>query len=66
MEEMMTLLKKKIRHVSPSLLISTAQSIQLSAETLDFLSSVEVDWYLDASGIKKLGVFLKQTDVNDM
>ena len=62
----MTLLKKKIRHVSPSLLISTAQSIQLSAETLDFLSSVEVDWYLDASGIKKLGVFLKQTDVNDM
>jgi hypothetical protein len=61
MEEIMSLLKKKIRHVSPSLLISTAQSIQLSTETLDFLSSVEVDWYLDASGVKKLGVFLKQT-----
>ena len=66
MEDILGVLKKKIRHVSASQLIETAKSIELSMETTDFLNSVEVLWHTE-NGVKKLGVFLKQSydETND-
>jgi len=62
MEDILALLKKKIRHVSPSLLISTAQNIKLAQSTLDFLKAIEVTWQVDTDGTKKLTTFVRGPD----
>jgi hypothetical protein len=53
MEEILRLLKKKLRHISPKEVLSETRSIHLSNNTISFLNSIEPDWVKE-NGIRKL------------
>lgn len=58
MEEILIILKKRIRNVHPKELCSEIQKIKLSTTTLEFLNSIEVECQIFPKG-RKLYCVLK-------
>lgn len=59
MEDILTILKKKVRNISPKLLVKVSKKIRLSSVTVDFLESLEVQASSTNDGFKVLKTVLK-------
>jgi len=66
MEEILMILKKKVRNVSPSLLIQTTQDIDISQKTKDFLKSIEVHVQVNPDGSRTLTSSIAENCCHDL